>query len=512
MSFLYNPDRMTEQEVRDTFVARTTLIDALLGLIERQPEGAGVQHAIVTGPRGMGKTTVLLMVQFRMGELGLSQKWQPIKFPEESYSIGDLADLWLEALGLLVAESGDRELESQLDALRGKESSGDDLGEKAWAVLKDWSTSRKKRLLFLIDNFDMIIEQIGDEKEKSRLRDILMNDGTAMFIGTAVSFFKESTYDKPFYHFFRLFDLKGLNHHDVVALLKRRADIDGIKDFEKMLAESRGKFLALEYFTGGNPRIILMLYRVVTEWSSAEVKKSLEKLLDEVTPFYKAKTEVLPPQQRKILDHIARESAESFEGLSPSAIASSTRMKPNIVSMQLKRLSEAGYVRSANIKGRSSCFTLSEPLYAIWYQMRFSRSARERMLWLVSFLKVWFELPQLVEEVKSIKNKGEESCKVKEPQKALYSSKHGLNIPEAMPEGPTPMSVIMKTLLTDISSYGFHDVLDYLVNTRLNKELFPFVRAIEYLESGNEDLIEKLSPEYRKIVTDIAKALKERMK
>jgi hypothetical protein len=30
---------------------------------------------------------------------------------------------------------------------------------------------------------------------------------------------------------------------------------------------------------------------------------------------------------------------------------------------------------------------------------------------------------------------------------------------------------------------------------RIDQELFPLVRAIDYLETGNEELIEKLSPE-----------------
>ncbi|MBN1575326.1 MAG: winged helix-turn-helix transcriptional regulator [Chitinispirillaceae bacterium] len=310
----------------------------------------------------MGKTTMLLMVQFRIAELDLSKRWQPIKFPEESYSINDLADLWIETLHLVVAATNDTALEPELVALRAGHLSLDDLRERAWAIIKDWCTTRKKKLLLLIDNFDMIIEQIGDDREKARLRDILMNDGTVMFIGTAVSFFKEASYDKPFYHFFRVFDLKGLTHDDAVNLLKRRAEMDNVYNFDALLAESEGRFPALEYFTGGNPRLILMLYRVVAEWGSAEVRQALEKLLDEITPYYKSRTEILPPQQRKILDHIARESAKSFEGLSPSDIATATRSKSNHVSMQLKRLAEAGYVRSANIKGRSSCYTLSEPI------------------------------------------------------------------------------------------------------------------------------------------------------
>src|SRR5215213_8903014 len=98
MEFLYNPNAMPEDEVRKTFVARQRLVDELVSLVERQPDGAGVQHVVIIAPRGMGKTTVLLMVSFTIKDKGLDEKWQVVKFPEESYRIYDLADLWLEVV------------------------------------------------------------------------------------------------------------------------------------------------------------------------------------------------------------------------------------------------------------------------------------------------------------------------------------------------------------------------------------------------------------------------------
>ncbi|HXQ36004.1 MAG TPA: tetratricopeptide repeat protein [Anaerolineales bacterium] len=81
--------------------------------------------------------------------------------------------------------------------------------------------------------------------------------------------------------------------------------------------------------------------------------------------------------------------------MTPTEIATGTRLPVNQVSSQLKRLSEAGYVHTANIRGRSSYYTLSEPLYAIWHQMRFGRDARKRMNWLVAFLKNWYDAKEL---------------------------------------------------------------------------------------------------------------------
>jgi DNA-directed RNA polymerase specialized sigma24 family protein/DNA-binding MarR family transcriptional regulator len=391
MELLYNPDRMPEEEIKATFVAREQLVDELVALVEGQPDGAGVQHAVIIAPRGMGKTTVLLMVKFAIKDRGLADRWQAVKFPEESYCVYDLADFWVETLHLIAADTADTELRQLADNLKIKYPKSDELQEAAYAALKDWRRKHGKRLLLLVENFDQILEQINDERDNARLRDALMNDGEVMLLGGATTFFKEArAYDQPLYNFFKIYNLADLKFAQMQDLLRRRAEIDRIAGFEAKLQQNTSRLRALEYFTSGNPRLLLVLYRVVGRSDVAEVRRALEKLLDEVTPYYKAKVEALPAQQRKILDHIARISGETNEGLTPGEIAAAVRLPPNQVSSQLKRLSEFGYVRVANLRGRSSCFALSEPLYAIWHQMRFGRDARKRMGWLVSFLKAWF--------------------------------------------------------------------------------------------------------------------------
>ena len=136
-----------------------------------------------------------------------------------------------------------------------------------------------------------------------------------------------------------------------------------------------------------------------------EVRNGLERLLDAVTPFYKDKTEKLPPQQRKIINEIAQYSLEKNEGISPTEIAGRIRMTPNQVSTQLKRLLDNGYVKSLNIRGRSSFYVLSEPLYAIWAQMRFGRNAREKRNWLVQILKAIFDVQDMQKEIEKLGEK-----------------------------------------------------------------------------------------------------------
>jgi len=185
-------------------------------------------------------------------------------------------------------------------------------------------------------------------------------------------------------------------------LLLRRAEADKRTDFEHQLQKNEARIKVLHYFTGGNPRLVLMLYRIIASSDLIDVRRGLEKLLDEVTPYYKAKIESLPPQQRKILDHIARVSARTGSGLTPTEIAAETRLPVNQVTSQLKRLSGLGYVRAANVRARSSWYSLAEPLYAIWHQMRFGRESRERMAWLVEFLKAWYSSREMFDETERL--------------------------------------------------------------------------------------------------------------
>jgi DNA-binding transcriptional ArsR family regulator len=475
MELFYNPQAMPEEEIKKTFVARHHLLDELVSLIEHQPDGAGIQHVIIIAPRGMGKTTMLLMVQFAVRDRCLSSKWQTVQFPEESYAINDLADFWTEVIDHLAFDTSDEALRDKVAELRAEYTDSDDLLEAALAVIKDWSRKHGKRMLLLIDNLDMIFEQINDTRDNARLREVLMNDGTMMILGGATTFFREvRDYDQPLYNFFKIYNLEGLRFEQMTQLLRQRAEIDKRENFEETLRANTARLRVLEYFTGGNPRLLLMLYRVATQSDISQSRRGLEKLLDEVTPYFKAKTESLPAQQRKILDFIARESSRTQEGVTPTQVAGATRMTANQASAQLKRLAELGYVQAANLRGRSSYYALSEPLYAIWYKMRMGRDARQRMEWLVDFLRQWYEAAD-------------------NPATILEQER---------------WRILASVISHEAEENGHIQFARQLIReSELEEPLFPLARAIDYLLTGDEALIEKLSPEVRGIVEEIVAKL-----
>ena len=411
MDFLYNPDSMSEAELKATFVGRENLLRDLLDIIRAQPEGAGVQHTIIIAPRGMGKTATLQRLRYAVLECELGGLWLPVKYPEENYGVIDLADFWLETLRILSVEVSDKKLLEQSRELPQRFQNRGDIADAALTVLKDYSRQCGKRLLLLIENMDELLGLIANGTDAGKLRDALMNDGSFMIAGSGVRFFKQArNYDQPLYNFFQIFDLNQLSFEQARELLLKRAEQEGNTPLYQQLQMNTARLQVLHYFTRGVPRLVLMLYRILAQSDLHAVRQALEKLLDEITPYYKARIEVLPPQERKLLDHIARAAAQTHEGVSPTELSKAMYLPTNHVSTLLKRLVDAGYLRSVPLKGRKACYVLAEPLYSLWHQMRLNPETRnKKLVWLVDFLRDWFDDQQRVAEAKRLYGEFEKS-------------------------------------------------------------------------------------------------------
>ena len=63
MSFVYNPDNQTDEELRDRFVIRTQEFKCLLADISDTDLAHSPQHYLIIGQRGTGKTSLLLRLK-----------------------------------------------------------------------------------------------------------------------------------------------------------------------------------------------------------------------------------------------------------------------------------------------------------------------------------------------------------------------------------------------------------------------------------------------------------------
>ena len=111
----FNPGFLTDDELVASYCVRTTEFELLVEVL-RECTGGSNAHQIVIGPRGSGKTSLLLRLAAEARrDTALATRYFPVACAEESYEVGTAGEFWLECLTNLAAQAPRREHAPDLD-------------------------------------------------------------------------------------------------------------------------------------------------------------------------------------------------------------------------------------------------------------------------------------------------------------------------------------------------------------------------------------------------------------
>jgi len=396
----YDPWETPAAERKARFVGRQALLERLLSGIAEQEGHKTVQHYLLLGPRGIGKTSILLTVRDRVREsAALSARWFCVQLREEEYFIRTLRDL-LELVLRALAEE-----ENLPDAAEVAERVHQEKREErslAVAVegLRSLAARRGRRILLLIDNFDRLFPATAAGRRKTRpaenefraFRKLLSKESFLMVVGASVRLFEEiAAYDQAFFNFFTPVEVPNLSESEICELLRKCAELEKNTAFIAQFEAQRDKVRAITYLTGGNPRLVVMLYDVLRHREMTPVVEALRETVGGLTPLLKHVLDDMPRQQSKTLDALVR-----LRGAAPpNEIATMARLPLNVVTAQLGRLKEARFVVvEGEGKGRPATYRVSDPMFHTWYQMRYLRPAGRRIELFVEFIRAWFSVEE----------------------------------------------------------------------------------------------------------------------
>ena len=395
----YTPAEMPPQELEATFAARGHTVEYLLKSLRDQIKSGTLSSFIITGPRGSGKSTIIQMVALRVNQdEELKAAWMPVVFPEEQFNIASLRDLMAATLQMLAAQ-GISTAEAWLEKVEAEANEEQSL-QLALTGLREIMRQQGKRLILFIENLNQLLGECFDDQMKGTFRRLLMSDPFMMVIGSAVHVFDSlKSYDEAFFNYFGQVPLGRLTAEEVFDLLRLRATFDGNQDFLKELPSQQSKVRAIVHLSGGNPRLILMLYELLTQRQMTTIVQCLRRLVDELTPLLKHEIENLPPQQRLII-HALMERGGTAQ---PTDLVGRTRLRLNAITTQLGRLKDAQFVEVlGDGKGRTANYTVPDKLFAVWYQMRYLSQNRRRIEVFVEMLRVWFEEEERLVTLRSL--------------------------------------------------------------------------------------------------------------
>ena len=209
----YNPGFLSDDEIIASFCVRTAEFDSLVESL-RESDAGSSPHSLVIGPRGSGKTHLLLRVAAEVRRNPALTGLFPVTFAEESYEVTTCGEFWLECLGRL-ADQGPSEERDNLrltyDELR---TVTDDqaLADRCIGSLLDYADRHETRLLLLVENLNMLFNDINDPDVGWKLRQTLQTEPRFILLGSATSRFDEiDNPDHALYDLFRIISLHPLN-------------------------------------------------------------------------------------------------------------------------------------------------------------------------------------------------------------------------------------------------------------------------------------------------------------
>ena len=356
----YNPGFLSDDELVASFCVRTHEFESMIEVL-RGCTGNSNQHQIVIGPRGSGKTSLLLRVAIEVRrDTDLAADFFPIVFAEESYEVGTAGEFWLECLARLAIQAPEREdapdLHGTLAELRAIQ---DDqvLGERCLAALLDFADREGKRLVLMVENLNMMFRDMTDGNAGWRLRKVLQTEPRIVLLASATSRFDEIDQpDHALYDLFRVLTLRPLNTDECIALWET---VSGQHRPTKTIR-------SLEILTGGSPRLLAIVARFGAGLSFRELMDSLFDLVDDHTEYFKSHLEALPAQERRVYLALA----DLWKPAVTKEVAERARLETSKCSAQLARLVERGVVRLDGGSPRRKQYYLSERMYNIYYLLR----------------------------------------------------------------------------------------------------------------------------------------------
>ncbi|HYG47308.1 MAG TPA: AAA family ATPase [Allosphingosinicella sp.] len=398
-SSLYNQTRLDDDDFVANFVARHDVLDALIRRLRGTGKDDRGLHHMLVGARGMGKTSLLRRVAIAVNrDETLGARYVPLSFREEQYNVLSLGDFWRncgEALAEWADSNGRADLAERLDRAidRGEWKDDETAAERFAQELK----ALGRRAILLVDNLDLILAALGQEDQWILRRYLQAPDGPVM-IGAATQSLKESAdHNAAFYEFLQPHYLEPLDERETESCMRALADRRGEhgRQVVEVLDRQPERLRTLHTLTGGNPRVLALIYRLLESAETDAAMADLELLLDQVTPYYKARIEEYQtPTQRAVIDAIAL----NWDPITVGGLSDATNVVTTTLSPMLQKLRRDGLIEQVEGSGAYARHQIVERFLNIWYLMRHgTRRTRQKMRWLVEYLASFYAPNELAE-------------------------------------------------------------------------------------------------------------------
>ncbi len=225
--------------------------------------------------------------------------------------------------------------------------------------------TRRPFLVATIENFDLLLDNVFKAKaDQSRLRKLMTEQPNLMLLATTLKGDLDQVYDARLFHAFAHKRLQPWQQDEFAAYFRRRRRLEAKAE----QAADEAKIKALGTFTGGSPRMAVVLADLLDEGDPVSAAETLDRLVDELTPYYQDLVEKMPPKSRILFDALVR----GGEPCSQSNLASRVGTAQNRIAQPFAWLREREVVFGERRSGaRDALYRIADRVLVQYYQNAF---------------------------------------------------------------------------------------------------------------------------------------------
>ncbi|MDR0848997.1 MAG: tetratricopeptide repeat protein [Propionibacteriaceae bacterium] len=372
----FTPWLTPEDKLEAIFVARESILDAIVSRATQAAESGSRNHTLVVGPRGSGKTHLTALAYYRITALvAEGTRLVMARLPEDPFTIASYAHL--------------------LAAIAAAAQPGVDVKRDADVLERhlDHVAAAGGPIVVFLENLDEVFGQIGVDGQR-KLRHYLQTSNALLLLATTPILDRSlNEQTSPFYGFFSVIALQEFSASQAQEMLVKMAEAQGDAEFASELASdaSHKRIDVVRHLAGSQPRLWSTFYDVMTPENINRVADILFASFDDLTPYYRDRLMSLSPKQRLLI----AELADTDHALHVQELSARTDIPQRSVAARLAELKESKWVTVVTtpwdhlLDGRKTYYELAEPLTRLAFQVK--DSINKPISLIVKFLSVWLD-------------------------------------------------------------------------------------------------------------------------
>lgn len=362
----FTPSLVDGETLAKLFVVREAELARALQRIADAVTSGVLKPTMFVGPRGAGKTHLIALIKHRALDLeGYGTRFSISWIDEDPYRVFDF-DSFL------------REIEESR------------IG--SWSKSEDEPSARPTFTVVLAENFDRIVERLGEEGQR-RLRARIEGKADLLLITTAVRMSARfiAAQRAPFYGFFDVIPMKPFTLDQAILMLTRAAEVGGQRALARRLElpDTRNRLAAIQQLAGGQPRMWATFSAGLTLDSVDDLLNTLVAQFDELTPYYQQQLDRLSVNELKaVLALLDTDRALTVKQISLATGISEHSLAPTLRGLVPQWLEPRSGSLQKMVDGRRQYYQLAEPMARVFYQVKRSRGGSIQLA--VDFMTAWF--------------------------------------------------------------------------------------------------------------------------